>query len=167
MTLASFSSNGSSNSSKSNARNGAISFAAVAAAAFVLSAFLRPALADVVMPDIPKAKGDKCVEETSFMRRNHMDLLKHQRDDTLRKGIRTKKHSLQGCLDCHAVYEDDAKTIAVTIKSEKHFCNSCHNYAAVKIDCFGCHNSKPFVKKAPRKTASLLDPSKSESDIQL
>jgi len=117
----------------------------------VLSVF-TPLFADVPMPVIAKAKGDKCVEETAFMRRNHMDLLSHQRDETMHKGIRTKKHSLQGCLDCHAVY--NAQKVAVTIKSEKHFCNSCHAYAAVKIDCFGCHNSKPFVKKAPLKEKS-------------
>ena len=103
--------------------------------------------ADVPVPHVPKAKGEKCVEETGFMRRNHMELLSHQRDNTMRKGIRTKKHSLQGCLDCHAVY--DSQKVAVTSKNEKHFCNSCHAYAAVKIDCFGCHNSKPFVKKPP------------------
>ena len=36
------------------------------------------------------------------MRRNHMDDLKHQRNDTMRKGIRTTKYSLQKCVDCHA-----------------------------------------------------------------
>ena len=135
----------------------------IIAVTFVLSllaTIATPAIAEVPMPDIPKAKGDKCVEETAFMRRNHMDILKHQRDDTMRKGIRTKKHSLQGCLDCHAVFEeqiveDEAKKVAVTIKSEKHFCNSCHTYAAVKIDCFDCHNSKPFVKKSPHKVSPL------------
>ena len=124
----------------------------------VVIASVNPVFAGVPMPDVPKvdsAKGKQCVEETSFMRRNHMDLLDHQRDNTMRKGIRTKKHSLQGCLDCHAVYEDNAhenktQKVAVTIKSPKHFCNSCHSYAAVKIDCFGCHNSKPFIKKAPK-----------------
>jgi len=112
-------------------------------------------MADVPVPKIPQAKGDTCVEETAFMRRNHMTVLKHQRDDTLRKGIRTKKHSLQGCLDCHAVFETSASKSPVSIKSEKHFCNSCHNYVAVKIDCFDCHSSKPFVRKSPLTLAPL------------
>ncbi|MDH5731248.1 MAG: Hdr-like menaquinol oxidoreductase cytochrome c subunit [Gammaproteobacteria bacterium] len=98
--------------------------------------------ADVPTPQIPKAvKGEQCVEETAFMRRNHMDLLDHQRDGTLRQGIRTKKHSLNGCLSCHVV--KDSNNQAVTFQSEKHFCRSCHEYAAVKIDCFGCHKSTP------------------------
>ena len=104
--------------------------------------FVSPIDAGVPVPDIPKAlKGKQCVEETSFMRRNHMDLLMHQRDKTMHKGIRTKQHSLVGCLSCHAVIDVDGQ--AVSIKSDKHFCNSCHSYAAVKIDCFECHASTP------------------------
>ncbi len=28
------------------------------------------------------------------------------------------------------------------------FCQSCHVYAAVKIDCFECHTNKPDTKAA-------------------
>lgn len=108
--------------------------------------FVSPLNAGVPVPQVPKAiQGEKCVEETDFMRRNHMDLLDHQRDGTMRQGIRTKKHSLNGCLTCHAVLDNNNQP--VTIKSEKHFCNSCHSYAAVKIDCFGCHESIPGDEK--------------------
>ena len=101
-----------------------------------------PAMAGAPMPDIPKAaKGQQCVEETSFMRKNHMELLLHQRDETMHKGIRTKKHSLKECFSCHVV--KDANNKPVTIKSPKHFCRECHDYAAVKIDCFQCHSSVP------------------------
>lgn len=113
---------------------------------------VTPLFADVPIPSVPHAKGEQCVEDTAFMRRNHMEILKHQRDETMHKGIRTKKHSLQNCLNCHAVYDEQKQV--VDIKNEKHFCNSCHAYAAVKIDCFGCHNSKPFVNKPPRKVKS-------------
>ena len=108
-----------------------------------LTVFLiSSANAGVPMPDVPKAiQGEQCVEETSFMRKNHMDLLDHQRDETMQRGIRTKKHSLNGCLTCHAVLDDNKQP--VTVKNKKHFCNSCHSYAAVKIDCFGCHESTP------------------------
>ena len=34
------------------------------------------------------AKGDKCVEPTDVMRRNHMEFILHQRDDTMRRGVR-------------------------------------------------------------------------------
>jgi hypothetical protein len=30
--------------------------------------------------------------------------------------------------------------------SDTNFCQSCHTYAAVKLDCFECHTNKPQVK---------------------
>ena len=84
------------------------------------------------------AKGEHCVADTAFMRRNHMDLLKHQRDDTVRGGIRGAKYSLNECIGCHA----GTKTGSVA-SSQSDFCVSCHRYASVSIDCFECHSSKP------------------------
>ena len=95
----------------------------------------------VPQPVIEAARGDKCVEDPAFMRRNHMELLKHQRDETVHGGIRTGKYSLKACIACHA----SQTTGSVTAK-DTNFCQSCHNYAAVKIDCFGCHANKPQVK---------------------
>ena len=92
----------------------------------------------VPQPVIETARGDKCVEDAAFMRRNHMNLLKHQRDDTLRGGIRTAKYSLKACVECHASQSSGSVNVAGT-----NFCQSCHNYTAVKIDCFECHASKP------------------------
>lgn len=89
----------------------------------------------------PAAQGTKCVADADFMRRNHMDLLKHQRDDTVRAGDRAGRFSLQACIQCHA----SVKTSSVA-QAETNFCVSCHSYAAVKIDCFECHASKPKVQ---------------------
>jgi len=87
---------------------------------------------------IDKARaGDRCVEPEEFMRKNHMTLLKHQRDETMHKGIRTKKHSLQNCINCHASTKDDR-----VIGTNQHFCQSCHTYAAVSLDCWECHTPK-------------------------
>jgi len=83
------------------------------------------------------AAGTQCVEPPETMRRSHMDLLKHQRDDTVHGGIRGAKHSLKGCIDCHA----SRATMSVA-KAPGDFCIACHSYAAVKIDCFECHSSK-------------------------
>jgi len=116
----------------------------VAFAVILLLIMVTPIFAEVPKPHIPTAKGDQCVEETEFMRRNHMDLLKHKRDLTMRNGIRTKKHSLHSCLDCHAVFDKQQKV--VSIKDDRHFCNSCHVYASVSIDCFDCHSSTPIAK---------------------
>jgi hypothetical protein len=84
----------------------------------------------------PAAAGTQCVEPPALMRRNHMEFLKHQRDDTVRGGIRGARHSLKGCIDCHA----STKTASVA-KADSNFCVSCHSYAAVKIDCFDCHTA--------------------------
>jgi hypothetical protein len=95
----------------------------------------------VPMPVIPTGQGDNCVDDTQFMRRNHMTMLRHQRDETMRQGIRGKQYSLKECVACHAVMGPDA--MPVTVSSPKHFCRSCHDYAAVNIDCFQCHASRP------------------------
>lgn len=82
------------------------------------------------------AKGDECVRDEKFMRRQHFELILHHRDKTMHEGIRTKKYSLKNCINCHA----DPKTNSVLGK--KGFCQECHSYAAVTIDCFSCHSDK-------------------------
>jgi len=90
------------------------------------------------------AKG-QCVEKTDVMRRQHMEFILHQRDKTLRQGIRTSKHSLKNCVNCHANPETKS------VLGEKGFCQECHSYTAVTIDCFSCHTDKaqPGVKPIP------------------
>lgn len=95
----------------------------------------------VPLPVIPMGQGESCVEDTDFMRRNHMNLLKHQRDETMLNGVRGSQYSLKECIRCHAVMGADAKP--VTVSDPGHFCRSCHEYAAVSIDCFQCHASRP------------------------
>jgi len=107
----------------------------------------EPATGRVPFPEIAKGNGEQCVEDIDFMRRNHMNLLMHQRDDTMLHGIREKKHSLKECVNCHAV--PGADSMALTAASPKHFCRSCHDYAAVKIDCFDCHASRPQPGELP------------------
>ena len=92
----------------------------------------------VAKPFLELGKGQQCVAETEWMRKNHMKLLLHQRDETMHKGIRTKKYSLQNCIECHA----SQKTNSV-IGSNQNFCQACHSYTSVKLDCFECHASKP------------------------
>jgi len=107
----------------------------------LLIALLVPALAltaeRVPKPAINIEKPGRCVEDTATMRRGHPDMLRHQRDLTVRDGIRTRQHSLQGCIECHA----SARTGSVL--GDKGFCQSCHDYAGVKLDCFECHTSRP------------------------
>ena len=83
------------------------------------------------------------MEPTEVMRRDHMKMILHQRDETMHQGIRTVKHSLKNCVNCHA----DPKTESVL--GHNGFCESCHTYAAVTMDCFGCHTDKAEKKLAP------------------
>jgi len=99
----------------------------------------QPKAGGAPKPVITKAvKGEQCVEPNDTMRRNHMKLLDHHRDETVLNGIRTKKYSLKECINCHA----SEKTGSVATAKDD-FCVSCHSFAAVKIDCFDCHSTKP------------------------
>ncbi|MCK5716711.1 MAG: hypothetical protein KAH77_04410 [Thiomargarita sp.] len=101
----------------------------------------------ITIPHPPKAKKDfsdteKCVAPIDIIRRNHASFLQHQRNDTMRRGIRTTKHSLVNCINCHVTQDSDGNYPNIKEGSE-HFCRSCHTYAAVNIDCFQCHASIP------------------------
>jgi hypothetical protein len=90
------------------------------------------------------AKADKldaCVAPTAFMRRNHFELIKHQRDVTVHQGIRKTDNSLAGCVDCHV--RSDAAGNHVPINMPGEFCAGCHEYTGASLDCFTCHATKP------------------------
>jgi hypothetical protein len=103
--------------------------------------FSLPESTEKCVHDRDFAKTGKCVRDTAFMRRNHMGLLKHKRDLTMRKGVRTQDSSLQNCINCHVT--KDAAGKAIKVSNRKHFCAACHTFAAVKLDCFECHRSTP------------------------
>ena len=99
-------------------------------------------------PFIPKAQRrysdtQGCVEPTGEMRKNHMEYILDQRDATVHEGIRTKQYSLDECINCHVSDAPDAPRV----DSEKHFCNSCHTFASVSIDCFQCHADRPVKSR--------------------
>jgi len=118
-----------------------IKYSLIALLFSLLSGIYTPVLAENDGQDvntdsffIPKAQRrfseeQPCVEPLEEMRVNHMEYILDQRDETVHEGIRTKQHS----------DADDAPRI----DSEKHFCNSCHTYASVSIDCFQCHADRP------------------------
>jgi predicted CXXCH cytochrome family protein len=90
-------------------------------------------------------KSDACVAPTSFMRRNHFELIKHQRDITVREGVRHTDNSLAGCVDCHASKDDAGKFIPVN--EEEQFCAGCHKYTGTTMSCFSCHSTVPQAEK--------------------
>jgi hypothetical protein len=90
---------------------------------------------EVRVPEIEKPAGEtQCVEQASFMRREHMQLLMDWRDAAVRLGDRIHVSpdgrrfvkSLTGtCLGCH---ENKAAS-----------CDRCHDYLDVVPTCWECH----------------------------
>lgn len=97
-------------------------------------------------PKPARGQAKECVADVDWMRRNHMWALGHQRDATVHDGVRTVRFSLKGCIECHAVAGADGKPVAYA--SDQHFCRTCHDYAAVRVDCFECHASRPTASGA-------------------
>jgi hypothetical protein len=93
-------------------------------------------------PTLPEATGEPHPEGNEYMRKYHMELMKHDRDITMRDGVRDIDASLKECFDCHTV-TDERTGDPVTYKDERHFCRTCHDFVAVKVDCFMCHRSTP------------------------
>jgi len=94
------------------------------------------------------AKGFETEQETrrhiAEMRTNHRNLLAHKRDKTVYGGIRTAKHSLHACIDCHVPMPTAQKVVKHT--DTAHFCTTCHIEVAVTLDCFQCHADRPALK---------------------
>ncbi len=92
----------------------------------------------VPLPTIEVDKSTQCVAPPEVMRRTHMDMLKHRRDKTVHQGVRGGDQALTRCLECHA-----SRKTGAAIGSPDAFCQSCHDYVGVKLDCFDCHQGKP------------------------
>ena len=75
----------------------------------------------VAMPVIKIENGGACVAPTAEMRRDHMKMLLHQRDGTMRQGLRDARFSLKNCVDCHASRETGS------VLGKDGFCSSCHS----------------------------------------
>ena len=116
------------------------------------------ALAETPFPTVQKAsdEGAKCIEPTHEMRRNHMNYILHERDETMHEGVRNEPGSLAACIDCHV--EPNEQGVVVDHDNKDHFCNGCHQYASVQIDCFQCHADRPqeYIKRSSH-TSSIKD----------
>ncbi|MFC1575676.1 hypothetical protein ACFL5A_03395 [Gemmatimonadota bacterium] len=82
-------------------------------------------------PDMPQVfleevdpRWEACVQEASYMRFRHMDVLKEERRKVIREGLKGGI-TLAGCGDCHV--------------NRDQFCDKCHEEADVILDCWGCH----------------------------
>jgi [DsrC]-trisulfide reductase subunit J len=113
------------------------------AALALIAALTVPAgvLAGVDKPILEKASRGPCIAPPEVMRREHPDMLKHQRTVTVHQGVVDANVSLEKCVACHA-----SKTTGSVAASPQDFCESCHAYAGVRLDCFECHASRPEKK---------------------
>ena len=85
----------------------------------------------------------QCVAPLGYMRTSHMQMLMDWRDAVVRHGLhsfkafngKTYTMDLTGtCFSCH------------TNKAE--FCDRCHNYAAVSVQCWDCHVEPKLVLRS-------------------
>lgn len=132
--------------------------------AITASLALQGRAGDSILPEIPEAQSrfsatQGCVEPTEEMRKNHMEKILHKRDETVHEGIRTSQYSLKECINCHVSAAADAPRAS----SEKHFCSSCHSYAAVEIDCFQCHADRPVKTPQDNMLSSGSNPPQATS----
>lgn len=94
---------------------------------------------DAARPELeypPSSKATACIEETTFMTTNHMNLLNDWRNQAVREGV-TEYLSTTGeswtisltgtCFDCH--------------DNRDNFCTRCHDYADVQPTCWECHTT--------------------------
>jgi hypothetical protein len=110
-------------------------------------------------PDFSKLARVHRSQDPTVMIRNHPNFLMHKRSVVVYSGVRNDE-SIERCVTCHVT--KDANGQPVDYENPKHFCVACHNQAAVTIDCFDCHNSKPIPSgqtaiEAPTRYASIKD----------
>ena len=82
------------------------------------------AVAETPFPTIhePSDKSLKCIQPEDEMRRNHMNYILHERDETMHEGVRNEPGSLAACIDCHVEPNENGE-IAGT-DTDEHFCTS-------------------------------------------
>lgn len=120
----------------------------VGLACALLALVAQGADGEFVVPGSKAAGLKNCVEPTELMRREHMELIQHQRDATVHLGIRSTKHSLAACISCHV--SKGGTEQYVPINRVDQFCGACHAYSAVSLDCFQCHAKVPDANGTAR-----------------
>ncbi len=108
---------------------------AVAARQAVTEGFHQPPA------DFSSLVTDHRTDDATVMIRNHPKFLFSHRTLVVHHSQQAPADNLERCVTCHAV--KDASGQPVSFDDPTHFCRACHNKAAVSIDCFECHNSKP------------------------
>jgi hypothetical protein len=84
----------------------------------------RRAQAIQVSLERPDPQYEYCVQDTTWMRFHHWELLRDTRKAVVRYGIR-EDPGLRRCAECHT--------------SRQNFCAVCHTAVSMTPDCWGCH----------------------------
>ena len=126
----------------------------LAGIALAVPAMQAEAESSLVTKGSEAEKLDACVAPTQEIRRNHMDHLKHDRDEVVIDGNRRVKYSLAACVNCHSGTDDSG--VYQPINEEGQFCDTCHDRLAVSLDCFQCHRTTPDPK-SKKLSSSALD----------
>jgi hypothetical protein len=115
-------------------------------------------------PERHYSPDQECVAPEDEMRRNHMEYILHQRDETMYAGIRTRQFALEECVNCHAV-QDETSGEYIPVDAPNQFCSSCHSYTSVKLDCFECHAARPVRPSRLQHTQSSDTTGNSQQQI--
>ncbi len=92
-------------------------------------------------PDFSKLARAHKADAATVMIRNHPDFLMNVRAVVVDDGVREANDTIENCVNCHVVKDEAGQP--VDHRDPRHYCSACHTRAAVTIDCFECHNSKP------------------------
>lgn len=95
-------------------------------------------------PEVEKPKITKeCVENTEFMRTEHMQMLNQWRDEVVRDSVH-EYHSKAN----HQVYMKSlTKTCMKCHENKDQFCDKCHATVSVNPYCWNCHVDPKGEKK--------------------
>lgn len=103
-------------------------------------------------PQLVIESAEACIAPPAEMRRKHPHLLAQQKKLTVRAGVRGTGATLAGCISCHASRDDGS-----VIGTDRNFCQSCHSFVAVRLDCFDCHQPAP-ARHGERATPAPITP---------
>jgi hypothetical protein len=92
----------------------------------------------VALPVLEVDPETTCVAPPDVMRRMHMHMLEHRSNLTVLQGVRGGDQALTRCLECHA-----NRATGAAVGSRDAFCQACHDFVGVKLNCFECHQGKP------------------------
>jgi nitrate reductase gamma subunit len=94
--------------------------------------------------DFTSLVADHKTDDPSVMIRNHPKFLFSHRTIVMHTGVGSPAESLERCVTCHVVKDKGGQPVG--FDDPTHFCRGCHTKAAVAIDCFECHQSKPATE---------------------